>query len=36
MWGSEMFVFGGGDSQNVFGDLCILDTEVLTSEVWLS
>jgi hypothetical protein len=33
MWGSEMFVFGGGDSQTVFGDLCILDSEVLTREV---
>mmetsp|Transcript_8429 Transcript_8429/g.28286 ORF Transcript_8429/g.28286 Transcript_8429/m.28286 type:complete len:1016 (-) Transcript_8429:107-3154(-) len=29
MWGTEMYIFGGGDSQSVFGDLCILDTEAL-------
>eukprot|EP00288_Rhodomonas_lens_P007119 CAMPEP_0177717610 /NCGR_PEP_ID=MMETSP0484_2-20121128/15138_1 /TAXON_ID=354590 /ORGANISM="Rhodomonas lens, Strain RHODO" /LENGTH=503 /DNA_ID=CAMNT_0019229725 /DNA_START=236 /DNA_END=1744 /DNA_ORIENTATION=+ len=29
MWGTEMYVFGGGDSNTVFGDLTILDTEAL-------
>jgi len=28
--GSEVFIFGGGDSQTVFGDLIVLDTDALS------
>lgn len=28
--GSEVFIFGGGDSNNVFGDLIVLDTDALS------